>query len=139
MLVHGEMDGIASIYAFSTSGEIALAYSDPEMLWVRDMVKTEYGYLVASTRNEQTKIVKTDFELNPLSFSMLDGYCRAIYATEEGNILIALQTSNSDHKILKIESTQKQYGKYQLTVFIMYLKSMVPIMLSVITMGYHYL
>lgn len=102
MLVHGEMDGIASIYAFSTSGEIALIYSDPEMLWVRDMVKTEYGYLVASTRNEQTKIVKTDFELNPLSFSMLDGYCRAIYATEEGNILIALQTSNSDHKILKI-------------------------------------
>ena len=102
IIVYGEMDGVAAVYALNQNFTIQdLVYVDHEMHRVKDMVKLENGYLIASSNNEQTKIVQTDLNFNFQNGTTLNGYCRSINYTDDGNVLTSLQTGENEHTLIK--------------------------------------
>ena len=104
LYVYGEMDGSAVIHSVSQSlgSSQELVYTDQQMHRVKDMIKIDDGYVIASSNNEQTKIVKTDFDFNLTAQQTLDGYSRSINVTSDGNILLAMQTGDPEHQLIKL-------------------------------------
>ena len=106
IIIYGEKEGYAVVYSMGHEddpGEGELVAFDHDMDRVKGLIEIDSGYLIAFSKDYETKIIETNYTFIIQNTFSVSGYCRSLSQDLDGDLLVTLQTGETEHVFMVLD------------------------------------